>query len=184
MLTDDEISFLASIGKNSQDVFDGQRFSPKKYKTEAKQYGQDIVIGAFCRKAGHRLRTRSNGSCIQCDPRQLAYQQRDQQSGYVYIAQSHSLNLLKIGFTKDLAQRETGVRKQNSGQATDWKISYHVFHEIAAKVERSVGERLNSWRLKITYDKENRSQEASEIYVCEFQIAKAAIDDSVVAIKA
>ena len=88
-LTDDEIWFLRLRGFSPEDVYDGRYEFKEDREMAAKNAGKTLVLGPRCRAAGHRLRTRS-GHCVQCDPKKIAFQERYNSPGYVYIAGSLS----------------------------------------------------------------------------------------------
>lgn len=119
LLSANEISFLSRHGYNAADVYDGRYQSKDRRAAAAKEAGKHLVLAGVigrrdCRTQGHRLRTRS-GHCIQCNPINIAFQRREDEPGYVYIAGSLSGRVVKIGTTGNLNQRENQMRAEGYG---------------------------------------------------------------------
>ena len=125
---------------------------------------------------GHRLRTRA-GHCIQCNPINIAYQRREDTPGYVYIAGSLSGRVIKIGTTKDLAQRENQMRAEGYGGSRDWIILFSVHVPKGGEFEREVSSRVRGRRVYRTYFKDNIEQGAVELHQCSFSEALRAMNE-------
>lgn len=121
LFSEDELYDLDKHGVPLTQVYDGRGLSAKERKLRAKASGALLVLAAPCNKSGHRLRTRS-GNCFQCDPKQLTYQTRWRQSGWVYIAASLSGRLFKIGCTTSPRMRESQIRSLGYAGFSDWRI--------------------------------------------------------------
>jgi len=164
-LTKDEFSFLRSQDLSVEDVFDCLGMTTKHWKNEIRKQGHILALGNPCKKAGHRLRTRS-GHCVQCDPKKIAYQNRYHKYGYVYIATSCIENVIKIGTAINIDQREENLNRQEYGGISDWTMQYHIKCSNAGKIEHEIMLILASYRSTRGYDKDGVNQSAQEIFKC------------------
>jgi hypothetical protein len=80
-----------------------------------------MLTSVRCRAIGHRIRTRG-GHCAQCNPANIGFTERETANGYVYIAGSRRGRFIKIGATRDVAQRERQLRTERYGGASDWLV--------------------------------------------------------------
>jgi T5orf172 domain len=133
-----------------------------------------LALGARCRNAGHRLRTR-RGHCVQCDPKKLAYQARYRAEQYVYIAGSLSAKLIKIGTCVDTQQRERQLRAERYGGAADWEMIFTVWVKNAGDVEQSARSRLSHHGVARDYWKDGARQTGIELLECSFTEARRAL---------
>jgi hypothetical protein len=177
-LSDNELWFLRRVGLSADDVYDGRGESKDGREWAAKQAGKLLVLGPRCRAAGHRLRTRS-GHCAQCDTRKIAYQQRYNSSGYVYIAGSLNGRIIKVGTAQDITQRQRQLRAEQHGGYSDWYVLFSIWVNEAGRVEHDASARVTSPRYFGTYFKDNIEQTATELLQCSFSMALQAIIDVV-----
>ncbi|MSP49851.1 MAG: GIY-YIG nuclease family protein [Alphaproteobacteria bacterium] len=169
-LTEDELLFLSLRGWSAADVFDGRDMLQSVRRQRAEEQGKQFMLGFPCKKAGHRLRTRSN-HCIRRNPSALAYQERHKSAGFVYIAHSQTTNLVKVGMTRSLSERQDSL----SGYAgvDDWIIHFHTEVRHAGLVESRLHAKLK-WKKATprSYVKDGRPQFADEIYLCSVEYAR------------
>lgn len=85
--TDDEYRFLAEQRISTSDFFDATSMSKAIRDEYYRGHKTPFIIGATCKKGGHRLRT-AKGHCIQCDTSKIAYMLRGRSQGNVYVAGS------------------------------------------------------------------------------------------------
>ena len=64
-----------------------------------------------CSKYGHTLRNKY-GTCVVCDPKQLAFNSRAELSGWVYVAESKKGKFIKVGFTNEIGRRHSALISQ------------------------------------------------------------------------
>jgi T5orf172 domain len=178
IFTDDELRFLARHGFTVDDVYDGRGESQETRRQGAKAAGKTLILGPRCRAEGHRLRTRSH-HCVQCDPKKLAFQQRYNSPGYVYIAGSLFGRVIKIGTAIDITQRESQLRSERHAGFGDWEVLFFIKVSQAGRVEYEASSRVKGRRLFGTYFKDNISQTATEVIRCSFSAAHAAIVETV-----
>jgi len=123
-LTNGDKELLARHQIDITNAFDATGLSHKEWSPIKKRAGKEVAFGTSpCRRAGHRLRSRSN-HCVRCDPRQLAHQTRAIAAKYAYIAASKQLQLIKIGSTKNYNKRESYLNSERYGGASDWTLIY------------------------------------------------------------
>jgi hypothetical protein len=174
LLTPGELSFLASQGLGSEDVFDARRLPQHYWFRQIDEAGKIVALGSRCRNAGHRLRTR-RGHCVQCDPKKLAYQARYRAEQYVYVAGSLSARLIKIGTCVDTQQRERQLRVERYGGTGDWEMIFTVWVKSAGAVEQSAHDRLSRYAVTGDYWKDGLLQTGTELLQCSFSEAKKAL---------
>ncbi|TMI99573.1 MAG: hypothetical protein E6G97_21905 [Alphaproteobacteria bacterium] len=174
ILTETERSFLDRHGYRPDDVFDARGYSQAGWKRRAKEAGKDIVLGSPCRAEGHRLRTRG-GHCFQCDPKKIAWVQRETARGQVYIAGSLDGRLIKIGCCFDWEQRLKQECAERYGGHGDWRLLAYITIENIQTVERAALSKL--WRYQVTrpYWKDGSRQYAEELLTCSYSQAAEAL---------
>jgi T5orf172 domain len=178
MFTADELTFLKSQGIAVDDVLDARGKPQWAWKSEARHYDKQFILGSPCAIAGHRLRTRA-GHCIQCDPAKIAYQRRHSSYQYVYIAGSLSSRVVKIGTAVDCAQRERQLQKERYGGIADWLILFRTKVADAGKIELEAHGLLRVFRDIRRYDKVGQSVDAGEILRCSFDRALSVVADCI-----
>jgi hypothetical protein len=130
-----------------------------------------LAVGFGRCEQGHRLMNR-RGKCVQCDPRLLMRTRRWIRHGYVYLAESPSLKLIKLGSCQDLAERHRTLNAEGYAGAYDWRL--RIYHStIAAEMfEHDVRRRLAPHQLDTTYFRYGRETRAQEVYRCTYRTAK------------
>jgi T5orf172 domain len=179
----EELQFLARHGFSPEDVYDGRFETKTGREMSAKEAGKILVLTNVigrrrCRGLGHRLRTAS-GHCVQCNPKNIAFQARESSPGYVYIAGSLSGRLIKIGTAKDIPQRERQLRAEQHGGLADWIVLFSVKVSEAGRIERDASLRVEAKKVFRPYYKDGYKQMATEILECSFSAALRALTASV-----
>lgn len=174
-LTTAEMKFLASINLSEADVLMAEAGSREERRASAKRENKQLLIGSRCQKGGHRLRT-WNHHCIQCSPAGLAFQGRWKMPGCVYIAVSEKTRRVKIGGAKSIARRESTLRNQSYGGASDWVMVGHVQVDEYGRVEAGAHKLLEKyWDADASYFKDGKQQSAIEVFTCSYSIARRAL---------
>ncbi|MBR1169154.1 GIY-YIG nuclease family protein [Bradyrhizobium liaoningense] len=181
LLSADEISFLSRHGYSEEDVYDGRHQSKDRRAAAAKEAGKHLVLAGVigrgdCRTLGHRLRTRA-GHCIQCKPINIAFQRREDEPGYVYIAGSLSGRVIKVGTTGNLNQRENQMRAEGYGGSKDWIVLFSLYVAKGGEFERAASSRVKGNRVYRTYFKDGIEQGAVELHQCSFSEALRAMTE-------
>lgn len=180
-LTEVEIAFLKRNGIAPTDVLDARRMSKREREERARSERKSFLLGVECGKGRHRLRTVA-GHCIQCNTAAIAFQGRHRAKGYVYVAWSSEANLIKVGGSESLEQRERSMK--GYGGAADWKRLKAVEVEEYGVVERAVQDRLNKFAYwDARYERDGKQQQATELFRCAPEIALAALDEVVGGLK-
>ena len=172
----DELKFLVQHDIDPESVFDARNMTGRTFKVAAKEIGADFVYTSPCQKAGHRLKTRSSGTCIQCNTAVIAYQKRNaaKSEGFVYVAKSDTLGLIKIGCCwPNLDKRILNLRSQSYGGVRDWKLLFDVKVNAMGLCEVAVHKRLAKYAVQGDYYKED--QVSSELFNCTIDIAVKAV---------
>ena len=175
-LTKDQLEFLARYGVSPESVFDATGLSASIWKVEAKKRGMRFVFGASpCQKAGHTIRTRA-GHCFQCNPENKSYITRHESGGYVYIAQSKSASLVKVGSTTDLWSRGRALNDLTYGGARDWRIVIRTaWIERAGEVESKTHQALRQWAIAGHYQKAGVHVDCRELFKSDLRTTKDAL---------
>jgi hypothetical protein len=151
MPTSAELAFLHEQRIPESDVFHAEGMPKKLYKPVMEELGAIFVTGsAPCLAAGHTIRTRA-GHCAQCDTSRIAYQRRHRSKGFVYVAHSRSLDLVKIGSSKDPLRRVNGLAKMGYGGCADWHLVRHYPSSSVGRVEFNAHAQLESERVPVVY---------------------------------
>ena len=132
-LNDREIEFIRHHKISIDEVIDVTGMIPIGQKRAMEARGARIAInGARCGN-GHRFKTRSN-HCPICEPKNLAFERRHSVTAYVYVCVSET-NLVKVGFAKDVNDREGRLNREAYASCTNWRLMFSIKTEKAGQVE-------------------------------------------------
>jgi hypothetical protein len=174
ILTESERRFLSWYGLGPEDVFDARGMSTWLWRQRIREEAKTIALGTTCKNGGHRLRTRS-GHCVQCDPKKLAFQARHSADQHVYIAGSLTTKLIKIGTCKYIWQRESQLRAEGYGGASDWNVIFSIKVKNAGDIEHRARSRISQYVIARPYWKDGVQQSGTELLRCSFRQAKKAL---------
>ncbi len=162
--------FLRQNGLSAQDLYDAKGAPKSVYSAEMERLGLTLAYNVTpCAKAGHRLRNKY-GKCVQCDTRQLGFNSRASQPGYVYAAHSRSSNLIKVGFAADVERRHGVLNSQQYAGANDWRLFLSEFGSTAGRREIAIHKALKKYAVSgIFYKWDGKLQEAREVYRCPLE---------------
>lgn len=182
IFNNDELAFMERHNLSSSDFFDGRGFSRKMQHDIAKSKGKKYIIGAECKKAGHRLRTR-NGHCIQCDPSKIKFQKRFMQGGALYVATCG--NFCKVGIVENnksdlnfsVKNREASLNAEGGyANKNTWKIvEFYEIKESVGRVEHEIHRALEKYHVDTYYTHSGRKQLSKEVFKCSIGDALLAI---------
>ena len=168
----EDADLIKRLGINEEDIFDGSGYKKSECISYMYDAGYRFVYGvAPCKALGHTFRTRS-WHCLHCKPANYAFQERHHDKGFVYIAYSNTLKLIKIGSCLNVKSRNKTLQSQNYGGTDDWQIVFSIYlEEGAGKVELLVQSKLKphfhaqsylrDGQNKITYETFNYGVEAA-----------------------
>ena len=174
LLVPDEIDFLAHHHIALTRVFDAYGLSRKFYQQLMREEGALIACRTNACGQGHTLKTRS-GDCPQCRPASLGFLQREEQSGFIYVAHSHSLGLCKVGFAVDHESRERSLNQTGYAGAVDWMVADTQPTRAGGVDERRVHQELRPYKEVAYYIRDGVPVRALETYICDLEVALEAL---------
>jgi hypothetical protein len=176
VLTKAEKAFLAKYEISPQCVMDGTGLPRKKYAEVLRATGKLLAWGVTpCARQGHRIRN-AHGKCVMCYPATLVFSRRHRAPGYVYVAHSPALRIIKIGLTSDNADRVSQLRMHNLGGVNDWKIHRTVFCEKAGEIELAVQQKLAKFQVDTPFS--SKEGYCRETFNCGLRTATAALREA------
>lgn len=175
-LTEAQKAFLTKHQISNSSVLDATGLKPTIYKTIMRELEKVAAFGVTpCKKHGHQLRNRS-GHCIQCNPATLAFQARHAKTGYVYVAGSQKLRLIKIGFSGDVDKRMHSLNHLNYASTTDWVCLYWVNSEAAGKLEFESQQIVKPFLKPTSYARDGHIVKCLETFSCNAKQAINAVE--------
>ncbi len=175
-LTAEQKRFLSAHRIPIERVFDAQGRSASDYKRLMKTRGYLVACNVTpCQKARHTLRTRY-GHCVQCDTKHIAFINRHSEQGYVYLAASMNCTLVKIGASIDPLRRIVHLNGYVYGGASDWKVIATFPSDSYARHEHAAQALLEEFRTTGHYFDRGGTIECSELYNCDVEVARRAIE--------
>ena len=154
-------------------VFDATGLGPKDYGKIMSDLGCRVAIGVTpCRKVGHTMRLKS-GTCVQCHPAGLGFQDRFNAHAYVYVCGSLQLEVLKVGVATDVNARMDGLNMHGYGGAIDWQCFYWIELDNAGEIEFEVHSILSPYATPTSYLRAGKKVDCLEVFSCS---ASSAID--------
>lgn len=178
----EERIFLIRHKIKIDEVLDATHLSNSQAEIAAKNKNKLFYIGRdYCSRGNHRLKTR-NQQCIQCETAYISYIRRVYKPGYVYIAASIALKVIKIGVTDDIKDREKTLIASAYGGACDWNIVLYFWTADAGRLEQDAHKNLRIYSVKLPYIKTGKIHNSRELFRCKFstawnQIKKLSIDE-------
>ena len=174
-LTKAERKFLIDQGIEEIWLFDASRMPSKsECKRQMQAANAAVAVGLQYCEYGHRL-TNGKGTCLQCYPGQLTFIRRWMDSGLVYLAESKSLGLIKVGTCKDAWEREFSLNMHTYAGGSDWVIKTTVQSSQAGQFEHMVTQALANWREEIEYERYGKLTYGREVFRCTYRRANAAL---------
>jgi len=175
--TQSQINFLNQQKIPLYQLFDATGLKFTEYKQIMKDLGMVVAVGVTpCNEAGHTLRDR-HGHCVQCGTHNFAFRRRHYDSGVIYLARSESLQLSKVGTTKDASGREKSLNRFGYGGSCDWKIQYSKQCDEAGRVEFNVHQALKNHNVSKSYWKQGRLIDCAELFNCGVELAIETIEN-------
>lgn len=176
-LRPEEKSFLLDQGIPPTLIFNAAGYKRSQYQQIMEDRDLLFAFNAGVCQAGHKLRSRS-GHCVICRAAVIAYTLRHTNPGFVYITESVSKRLLKIGTSTDVQKRMKGLNSYSYGGASDWHEIGSWYSNKSGAVEFIAHQKLSSARTVGTYQKNGELIECSELFQCSITIAINAINSA------
>lgn len=158
-------------------VFDATGMKQKEYREVMKDLGMVIAIGLnpCTAREKHTLKDKY-GKCVQCGTHNLAFQKRYNELGFIYVARSEGIGLVKIGTAKDTAQREYSLNNFGYGGGSDWKIHFTKQCNKYGRIEFEAHQTLMPHNVHRSYWKQNSLVDCNELFDCEVELAIQTIE--------
>ena len=166
-LTKEQIEFLSKQEISLGLVFNAEGLTAKERKSQMETLDMRFAYGVTpCRRMGHTLRSLA-GECIQCNTHVIAFTNRYFDRGFIYVSISLSKELLKIGCTKNIQNRTSGLNKLSYGGINDWKIIFSDEVENAGKIEFAIHKKLSKYFYPVNYLRNGVTVNCREIFKCD-----------------
>lgn len=176
-LTEDQKVFLKRYQIPLSAIFDASGLSKNEYHELMKNLDKFYAIGVTpCKAGNHTLRTR-NGHCLQCNPAAITYLNRYYNNSIVYVASSLKNRKTKVGYTKDINERENALNATVYAGISDWKIIYFVNCKNAGKIESEIQGRLSNYYYPSEYKLGGRQVACYEVFTCGYNRVKKVISE-------
>ena len=166
-LTKEQIEFLSKQEISLGLVFNAEGLTAKERKSQMETLDMRFAYGVTpCRRMGHTLRSLA-GECIQCNTHVIAFTNRYFDRGFIYVSISLSKELLKVGCTKNIQNRTSGLNKLSYGGINDWKIIFSDEVENAGKIEFAIHKKLSKFFYPVNYLRNGVTVICREIFKCD-----------------
>lgn len=170
-LSVDQASFLSSYNIPITRIFNATGMPTWRYKELMKDELKWVAYGVTRCLVGHTLRTRA-GHCAQCKTDSLGFLRRHDEEGSVYIAESRSGGLIKIGCSKNPSSRILSLNKSCYAQCSDWELIRSVTIKEAGRIESEIQISLKKYQVYgIYYINGDTERECMEVFRCTPRIA-------------
>lgn len=175
-LTKREIAFLARERIPTRWVMNARPFRDCNLAHCRQKMVETSTYLAFCYgpRCGfrHRLMNR-RGKCVQCDQTLLERTRMSIRYAYVYLAESVTSRLVKVGSCTDLDKRERELNRHDKyAGATDWRIRASHYTIAAGMFEESLKRRLRRHQVACLSDRYGKPQQAREAFRCSYRTAR------------
>ncbi len=174
--------YLKKNGLTELDIYDGRGKNRRECHDGAKINGCPYYYGNPCTNGGHRIKTRS-GHCAICRPAAIAFQNRYNNSGILYVATTKAHT--KIGVVDNnincpeqaIRNREIRLNLDGGyGGKTGWKIiAWIPVKASVGFIEHIVHESLIKYSVEADYYYSGEYRRAQELLSCNASVAIKAI---------
>ncbi|MDM1350931.1 GIY-YIG nuclease family protein [Myroides marinus] len=131
-----------------------------------------------CKKGGHKLRDRYN-HCIMCNTAYITFSKRTLEKGFIYIAGSLKLKMIKVGMTtEDLSVRLSKLNSRKVGGVNDWCLLQSYYVEKANRIELDIHKVLEKYQLSGSKNGTDDT-ESKELFCCSYLTAKKVADEKI-----
>jgi hypothetical protein len=153
-----------------EDVLDARAMDTSQYKIQLKRQNKAVArVTPTCRR-GHFSRLRlSSGHCLECQPQGLSYWKKHNNPGFVYVAVSPKLGLIKIGNAQTASDRADSLIRDGYGGTDDWELTYRRKFDRAGWVEAQVHTTLSPYASPTVYTRRGHGTTitAKELFRCD-----------------
>lgn len=141
----------------------------REYQSALSRNGKLFVYGVAPCKDGHTLRTA--GGCPQCNTQYLSRVRHNVSPGYVYIARSNSMRLIKIGLSANIQNRLYIANLEGYAGIRDWVVKDFQCVREMGRLETKVKRALASYRVDRVWTRNGKSSTATEVFSCTLKLA-------------
>ena len=174
-LTDLQLSFLATQRVPLEKTYDADGVPTWLYQMVMRSGDLWIAYGVKpCKRVGHTLRTR-NGTCAQCDTRQLAFLTRWNAPGHIYVVYSAELETTKIGVATDPHKRLYSLNRIGYGGARDWNIFKSATCANMGSAEHHAHSQLAGYATSREYLRDGKLVSCNELFDTSPDVAWKAV---------
>jgi hypothetical protein len=174
-LTNAHLRYLKDHGIEPEEAFDASGLKRAEYRARMKAEGKFVAYGVTPCLNGHALRNRY-GNCIQCSPAAIAFARRSELAGYLYLAQSSDLGLIKVGFSSDDPDNRIYIANLDGyGGTWDWRIYMTVWADHAGAKEIAVHQSLFDFRVERAWVRNGAAVVSKEMFDCDLAVALGAL---------
>lgn len=173
-LTKADIAFLERHGIPLSATFDASGLSRAEYSERMKAEGKFAAYGVTrCSAERHSLRNR-HGTCLRCFPASIAFINRAESAGYLYVARSRCSGLIKIGFSSNQVDNRLYIANlEGFAGCYDWTKRATWKSRRAGRVEIAIHQSLSAFAVRRCWPRNGSTVESKEVFKCTL---KAAID--------
>lgn len=170
-------AFIKEHNIDEELLYDANGLTVGKIKDQMKLENKLFAFNTTpCKKAGHRLRDRYN-HCIMCNTASITFAKRTLEKGFIYIAGSLKLKLIKVGMTtEDLSVRLVKLNSRKVGGTNDWCLLQSYYVEKANRIELDIHKVLEKYQLSGSKNGTDDT-ESKELFHCSYITAKKVADE-------
>lgn len=170
-----EKAFCKDHGIPDTRIFDATGLSKSECYETMKSLEKWVAFGVPPCPNGHELKNKRWKNCLVCAPASLAWIFRSEAPGYLYIAQSLSIDLFKVGFSNDPRKRLVSANCEGWGGASDWRLITRAWDDKAGIKEFDLHKRLAVYRSARSWLRKGRLIQTREAYACTLDQAIEAL---------
>ena len=176
-ITKEEKNFLEHHNIDVCKVLDATGMRTGEYKALMSEKEYAVAIGVSpCGAEGHTMRG-ANGHCVMCKPANLNFRKRFRQEGYVYVAATPARrDIVKIGYTNNVKDRQKSLNTDKYAGYTGWKIHASRLVNEKGVIEHAAHDALKKFAFSTSYFKEGKAQTASELFKYSLKDAISLLD--------
>lgn len=157
-------------------VLDGTGMEKSEIVKIMNEKGYLVVVGVAPCYRNHSIRKKS-WHCVECKPDRLIYQDRFTKKSTIYIAESKSKKLIKIGIGDNPFERVKQLNYYRYAGISDWTHAFSMHCNKAGRVEYDLHTALLEHKVADKYYFKNGSEiNCQEVFDCTLYEAKLAVE--------
>lgn len=157
-------------------VLDGTGMEKSEIVEIMNEKGYLVVVGITPCYRNHSIRKKS-WHCVECKPDGLIYQGRYTKKSTIYIAESKSTKLIKIGIGDNSFERVKQLNYYRYAGISDWTHAFGMLCNKAGRLEYDLHTALSKHKVADKYYFKNGSEiNCQEVFDCTLYEAKLALE--------